>query len=249
MEGMIGQSLGRYKITSLLGEGGMGAVFRAEDATLQRDVAIKVMHHQFASQPNFQERFLQEARTAAKMDHPGIVPVYEVGELDGRHYFTMGFVNGASLANKLKDGPLPPRDAAELTRHVAEAVVFAHQRGVIHRDLKPANIKIGPDEKPKILDFGLAKAFGAEFSRDASAESPTVTRQRTEVGVILGTAAYMSPEQARGAHLDKATDIWSYGCCLCEALTRKPPFSCETLSDTIAAVLKNEPDWSTLPAT
>jgi serine/threonine protein kinase len=230
MKGMIGQSLGRYKITSLLGEGGMGAVFRAEDATLQRDVAIKVMHQQFASQPNFQERFLQEARTAAKMDHPGIVQVFDFGQQGNLLFIVMEFVPGENLRQLLKflkkSGKwIGLEEAVQLVRHVCLAIHYAHQEGVLHRDIKPANImlKSKPSEdlpfQPVMTDLGLAKLL----------EGGIVT----QTGVTMGTPGYMSPEQALGTKTDARSDVYSLGILLYELAAGQLPHPISTLSDAI----------------
>ena len=181
------------------------------------------------------------------MNHPNVATLHGLEESDGVRFLVMELIEGETLAERIANGPLPLIVCLRLFQQIAEGLEAAHEKGIVHRDLKPANIKIAPDDKPKILDFGLAKAFGAELAGSTASESPTMTRQGTETGVILGTAAYMSPEQARGKTLDKRTDIWSFGCCLFEALTGRAVFPGETVSDTIAKILQTEPEWSELP--
>ena len=182
------------------------------------------------------------------MNHPNIATLHGLEESDGVRFLVMELIEGETLAERIANGPLPLIVCLRIFKQIADGLEAAHEKGIVHRDLKPAHIKITPDDKPKILDFGLAKAFGAELAGSTASESPTMTRQGTETGVILGTAAYMSPEQARGKTLDKRTDIWSFGCCLFEALTGRAVFLGETVSDTIAKILQTAPAWSELPA-
>ncbi len=248
-----GARLGPYEILSPLGAGGMGEVYRARDTRLGRDVAIKVLPEEFFEDKERRERFGREAKVLASLNHPGIAAIYSFEEDGGRHLLVMELVEGKDLAQRLITGPLPLEESLSIARQIAEALEAAHEKGVVHRDLKPANVKVTEEGKVKLLDFGLAKAFEGE--RDPSkgsgagvTQSPTLTARATAAGIILGTAAYMSPEQARGKAVDKRTDIWAFGCVLYEMLTGKRAFEGETVSDTLAALLTKEPDWSVLPA-
>jgi eukaryotic-like serine/threonine-protein kinase len=241
-----GDRIGTYEIVAPLGRGGMGEVWRARDANLHRDVAIKTLPEEFRSDGARLARFEREARLLAALNHPGIASIYGLEKRDGTTYLVMELVEGATLAERLAAGALPLDDALAAAAGIATALEAAHGAGIVHRDLKPANVKIRPDGSVKVLDLGLARTF--ETSRDPdSSLSPTITTPATNVGVILGTAAYMSPEQARGRTLDRRTDIFSFGCVLYECLTGKQAFRGETVSDTLAAILKSEPDWSLLP--
>jgi serine/threonine-protein kinase len=247
---MIGKTLGHYQLLDRLGEGGMGVVYRARDTRLGRDVAVKVLPDSFASDPERVARFRQEARLLASLDHPNIAAIHGLEEADGVRFLVMELVPGETLAGRIRRGPLPITEALSLCSQIADALASAHDKGVIHRDLKPANVAVTPEGKIKVLDFGLAKALGVEpgpAAADAS-QSPTLTFRETGRGVILGTAGYMSPEQARGKPLDRRTDVWSFGCVLYEALTGKQAFQGDTLSDTIARILEREPDWVALPS-
>jgi Tol biopolymer transport system component len=239
-----GHMLGRYEIVSLLGAGGMGEVYRARDSRLGRDVAIKVLPDAFVQDPDRLTRFEREARLLASLNHPNIASIHGFEEADGTRFLIMELVPGETLAERLQGGPLPAKDALSLARQIAEALEEAHEKGIVHRDLKPANVKMTAGGKVKVLDFGLAKALGAEPKSSDIAQSPTLTRTGA---AILGTAAYMSPEQARGKAVDKRTDVWAFGCVLYEMLTGRPAFGGETASDVIAAILKHEPDWALLP--
>ncbi len=247
-----GTDLLHYRLVEKIGQGGMGAVWRATDTTLGRDVAIKVLPEAFASDPERLARFEREAKLLASLNHPNIAGIYGLHDAAGARFLAMELVPGEDLAERLKRGPVPAVEAMRIAGQIAEALEAAHEQGVVHRDLKPANVKVTPDGKVKVLDFGLAKAFETAASlssgRDA-AVSPTITSLGTMVGVVLGTAAYMSPEQARGKAVDKRADIWAFGCVLYEMLTGKRPFDGETVSDTLASVLARDPDWSALPAT
>ncbi len=245
---MIGRTLGHYHVVEKIGAGGMGEVYRARDAKLAREVAIKVLPQAFAGDPERLGRFEQEARLLASLNHPNIATIHGLEESEGQRFLVLELVPGKTLAERLAAGPLPLEETLGLCHQIAEALEAAHQKGIIHRDLKPSNIKVTPEGKVKVLDFGLAKAFGPEGAATNLSSSPTATYSGSREGVILGTAAYMSPEQTRGKPLDKRTDIWSFGCVLYEALTGKQPFSGETVSDTLAAILKADPDWSALPA-
>lgn len=244
-----GTRLGQYEVISLIGAGGMGVVYRARDSKLAREVAIKVIQETLGRSEDGLARFEREARLLASLNHPGIAILFGLEEDAGIHFLVMEFVDGNTLAERIAQGSIPVDEALQLFRQVAEALDAAHAKGIIHRDLKPANIKLTPEGKAKVLDFGLAKVFAAELGGSAQTESPTITRGWHHSGVLLGTAGYMSPEQARGNALDQRTDIWSFGCCLYEVLTGFPAFLGDTVSDTIAAILKTAPDWNKLPAT
>ena len=244
---MIGQTVGHYRIEEELGAGGMGTVYRATDSKLGRQVAIKFLPEAFAKDPEWLGRFEREARLLAALNHPNIAAIYGFEEAQGVHYLVLELVSGETLAQRLKRGPLKVPETLGVCRQIAEGLEAAHGKGITHRDLKPANIKITPEGKVKVLDFGLAKAFQAEPSGIDLSQSPTVTGEDASAGKILGTAAYMSPEQARGKLVDKRTDIWAFGCVLYEALTGKKAFGGATVSDSIAAVLEREPDWNALP--
>jgi len=244
-----GQQLLQYRLIEKIGEGGMGVVWRAEDTQLGRDVALKFLTETFAADAERLARFEREAKLLASLNHANIATIHGLAEAEGQRFLVLEFVPGDDLAVRLQSGPLPVAEAVTICRQLTEALDAAHERGILHRDLKPANIKVTPDGGVKVLDFGLAKTWETEtISGDLSA-SPTLTHQMTRAGVILGTAAYMSPEQARGRTTDKRTDIWSFGCILFELLSGRTAFSGETVSDNIAAILKAEPEWSLLPAT
>ena len=239
--------VGSYEILELLGAGGMGEVYRAHDPRLKRDVALKVLPHLFASDPQRMARFEREAQLLASLSHPNIASIYGLEESGSTRAFVMELVAGCTLAERIGRGPLPLGEALAVARQIAEALEYAHERAIVHRDLKPANVKIAPDECAKVLDFGLAKALSEDFPAEDIFTSPTVTAAATRAGIILGTAAYMSPEQARGRSVDRRADIWSFGCVLFEMLTGKPAFMGETVTDTLAAVLTKEPPVEQLP--
>jgi Tol biopolymer transport system component len=243
---LVGQRLGSYEITSLLGSGGMGEVYRARDVTLGRDVAIKILPELFALDAERRARFEREARVLAALNHPHIGAIYGFEQRSGIHALVLELVEGESLANRLRLGPLPIPDALALARQIADALHAAHEKGIIHRDLKPSNILVSRDGGVKVVDFGLAKAALDDPGSDLS-HSPTITAGGTRAGVLLGTAAYMSPEQARGRRIDKRTDVWAFGCVLYELLTGRKAFDGASVSDTLAGVLEREPDWSALP--
>ena len=246
-----GTRLGSYEIVSRLGAGGMGEVYRARDSKLERDVAIKVLHDAFAKDEERLARFEREAKLLARLSHANVATLHGLEESQGRKFLVMELVEGETLAERIAKGPLALEEAIPLFLQIAEGLEAAHEKGIIHRDLKPANIKITLDGNIKILDFGLAKAFASDENvENGSAEmsqSPTLTKG-TAVGAILGTPSYMSPEQARGKAVDRRTDVWAFACCLYESLTGRKAFEGETVSDTLAAVLKNEPEWERLPA-
>jgi serine/threonine protein kinase/Tol biopolymer transport system component len=244
-----GAMLAHYRLVEKIGEGGMGVVYEALDTRLGRKVAVKILPDLFARDPQRLARFEREARLLASLSHPGIAAIYGIEEADSVRFLVLELVAGESLDLRVARGPIPAAEAMAIARAIAEGLEAAHERGVIHRDLKPANIKLTPDGKVKLLDFGLAKALEAETDGAAASGSlsPTMTSDRTVAGVLLGTAAYMSPEQARGRPLDRRTDIWSFGCVLYEMLSGRQAFAGETITDCLARILEREPDWSALP--
>ena len=245
-----GKQLLHYRLIEKIGEGGMGMVWKAVDADLGREVAIKVLPEVFAGDAERLTRFEREARLLASLNHPCIAAVYGLHECDGMRFLAMELVQGEDLSVRLSRGKLPIEDALDVAAQVCEAFAAAHDAGVIHRDLKPANVMLTSDGKVKVLDFGLAKALGGDpaSGSDVSASfSPTMTSAGTQLGMILGTAAYMSPEQARGKPVDRRADIWALGCLLFEMLTGSAAFGGETVTDTLAAVVRAEPDWKSLP--
>ena len=245
----IGQTISHYRITEKLGQGGMGEVFLAHDTSLDRKVALKFLPDIFSGDPERLARFEREAKLLASLNHPNIATIYGLEQADGKRFLAMELVGGETLAQRIGRGPLPVDETLGLFRQIAEGLEAAHEKGIIHRDLKPANIKITPEGKVKILDFGLAKAFQSDAPAMDASKSPTLTDQMTQAGVILGTAAYMAPEQAKGRPVDKRADIWAFGCILFECLTGKKAFEGETITETLAAILKGEPNWQALPAT
>jgi eukaryotic-like serine/threonine-protein kinase len=233
----FGTRLGPYEIVALIGAGGMGEVYRARDPRMGREVAIKV------SAERFSDRFEREVRAVAALNHPNVCQIYDVGP----NYLVMELVEGPTLADRIKEGPLPLEEALPIARQIADALEAAHEKGIIHRDLKPVNIKIKPDGGVKVLDFGLAKIAEAAPAAGSPDESPTVPMGATRVGEIMGTAAYMSPEQAKGKAVNRRSDIWSFGVVLFEMLTGRQMFEGETATDILAAVMRAEPDWTMLP--
>ena len=244
----VGDRLGHYDVTALIGEGGMGQVYQATDTQLGRDVALKILPDAFAADPDRLARFQREAQVLASLNHPGIAAIYGIEKSDDTQALVLELVEGPTLAERIAKGPIPLDEALPIAKQIAEALEAAHEAGVIHRDLKPANIKVRADRTVKLLDFGLAKAMLGDSASSDLSQSPTMTAAATASGVILGTAVYMSPEQTRGQPLDKRTDIWSFGCVLYEMLTGHEAFPGETFSDTIANILDREPDWQALPA-
>ena len=238
--------LGPYEILAEIGSGGMGEVYRARDRKLGREVAVKVLPRTFADHPERVARFEREARVLAALNHPHIAAIYGFEEADGVRALILELVEGPTLADRLRTGAMSSGEALPVAREIAEALEAAHEKGIVHRDLKPANIKLTPDGAVKVLDFGLAKMRDTAIGEDAS-EAATVTAAGTRAGAVLGTAAYMSPEQARGQSVDKRTDLWAFGCVLYEMLTGRAAFLGATVSDTIAAILEREPDWTRLP--
>ena len=241
----IGRHIGVYHLQSLLGRGGMGEVYRAHDTRLGRDVALKLLPPGFTADAERLARFTREARLLASLNHPNIGTIHGFEEAEGMRALVLELVEGDTLADRVARGPLPIPETLAIARQIADALEAAHDKGVVHRDLKPANIKITPDGVIKVLDFGLAKSDPDGASELAN--SPTITVGGTVAGLILGTAAYMSPEQARGRAVDKRTDVWAFGCVLYELLTGRQAFPGETVSDTIGAILNREPDWNELP--
>jgi len=245
---MLGTTLGVYQILEKLGEGGMGVVYRARDTRLGRDVALKVLPAAFANDPQRMARFEREAHVLASLNHANIATLYGVEESGGVRALVMELVEGPTLAERIAAGPLPLEEALPLARQMTDALELAHEKGVTHRDLKPANIKVTPQGAVKLLDFGLAKALDDEPGASGGPHSPTLSLAATRAGMILGTAAYMSPEQARGTPVDQRADIWSFGVVLYEMLVAKQLFGGEMVSDSLAAVITKEPDWEALPA-
>ncbi len=223
-------------------------MYRAADTKLNRDVALKILPEQFASDTQRMGRFQREAEVLASLDHPNIGQIYGIEEAGQTKALVLQLIEGPTLAERIAQGPIPVEDTLKIALQMAEGLEAAHEKGVIHRDLKPANIKITPEGQVKILDFGLAKALEGETPPDSSlSQSPTLTAAATQAGVILGTAAYMSPEQARGEATDKKADVWAFGCVLFEMLTGRVTFSGKTVSDVLAGVLRIDPEWKSLP--
>jgi Tol biopolymer transport system component len=243
----VGTKLGPYEILAAIGAGGMGEVYRAHDAKLGRDVALKVLPEAFARDAERMARFQREAKVLASLNHPNIASIYGLEDSGTTHALVMELVEGPTLADRIKQGPIPIDESLRIAKQICEALEYAHERGIVHRDLKPANVKVTNDDAVKVLDFGLAKAIEGDAASIDIATSPTISRMATLAGVLLGTAAYMSPEQAKSKAVDRRADIWAFGCVLYEMLTGKTAFSGETVSDTLAAVIKEEPDWSQLP--
>ncbi|HYX82041.1 MAG TPA: protein kinase, partial [Gemmatimonadales bacterium] len=241
----IGSRLGPYEIVGSLGAGGMGEVYRARDTRLHREVAIKVLPDLFAADPERLGRFEREAKTLAALNHTHIAQIYGFEQSGDTSALVMELVEGEDLAQRIARGAIPLDEALAIARQIADALEAAHELGIIHRDLKPANIKVRPDGTVKVLDFGLAKAAVPDV---AVANSPTFTAAATQMGMIIGTAAYMAPEQARGKAIDKRADIWAFGCVLYEMLTGHQAFAADTVTDIVAAVVKSDPDWTVLPA-
>ena len=241
----VGTRLGHYDVTALLGEGGMGQVWQATDTQLNRQVALKILPDAFATDPDRLARFTREAQILASLNHPNIAAIYGIEEAEGTRALVLELVEGPTLADRIRQGPIPLDEALPIAKQIAEALEAAHEASVIHRDLKPANIKVREDGTVKVLDFGLAKALDPNPEGDPS-QSPTLTAAATQMGVILGTAAYMSPEQARGRPVDKRTDIWAFGAVLFEMLTGTKPFPGDDISQTLARVIDREPDWDAL---
>ena len=242
-----GTRLGSYEVLAQIGAGGMGEVYQAHDSKLGRDVAIKVLPSAFANDPDRLSRFQREAKILASLNHPNIATIHGLEQSGGTNYLVMELVSGETLADRVKSSPVPVEEALKIVGQIAEALEAAHEKNIIHRDLKPANVKVTPEGKVKVLDFGLSKAFEADAANEDMNNSPTLSMAATMQGVILGTAGYMSPEQARGKPTDKRTDIWAFGCVLYELLSGKQTFHGETVTDITAKILTGEPDWQALP--
>ncbi len=243
-----GTRLGPYEVLSALGAGGMGEVYRARDTKLNRHVAIKILLPSVVGDPERLARFSREAQLLASLNHPNIGAIYGLEDADGVRALVMELVDGPTLADRIAGGPMPLDEALPIARQIADALEAAHEQGIIHRDLKPANIKIRDDGTVKVLDFGLAKALDPIGSASSASLSPTLSIHATQAGIILGTAAYMSPEQAKGRATDKRTDVWAFGCVLYEMLAARRAFDGEDVTEIIASVVKSEPDWARLPA-
>jgi hypothetical protein len=255
-----GTRFGSYEVSARIGVGGMGEVHRARDIKLNRDVALKVLPDSFSSDPDRLARFQREAHVLASLNHPNIAAIYGVEDVAGARALVMELVEGPTLAERIAEGPIPIDESIAIAAQITEALGAAHDQGVVHRDLKPANIKVTPDGAVKVLDFGLAKATGpaeaGHYASDGSVRlqadlsaSPTITTPAmTQMGMLLGTAAYMSPEQAKGRPADKRSDVWAFGCVLYEMLSGTRAFAEEDISETLAAILKTEPDWTRIPS-
>ena len=244
-----GQRIGPYQLASRIGAGGMGEVYQARDTTLNRQVAIKVLLPAVASDPDRLARFRREARVLASLNHPHIAQIHGFEDAEGAHALVMELVEGPTLADRIASGAIPINEALAIASQIADALEAAHEQGIIHRDLKPANIKVREDGTVKVLDFGLAKGLDVASSAGGDVmQSPTLSAHATEVGLILGTAAYMSPEQARGKAVDRRADLWAFGCVLYEMLTRQRAFGGDNPTDVLAAVVTTEPEWTRLPA-
>ena len=244
-----GTRLGPYEILADLGAGGMGEVYRATDTNLKRQVAIKVLPAAFAADAERLARFQREAEVLAALNHPNIAHIHGLERSDGTLALVMELVEGPTLADRIAHGAIPLADALTIATQIAEALEAAHEQGIIHRDLKPANIKVRADGTVKVLDFGLAKAMDPAGASNANAmNSPTISMHATQAGIILGTAAYMSPEQARGKAVDKRADIWAFGCVLFEMLSGRQLYAGDTITDVLAGIVSREPDWSLLSA-
>jgi eukaryotic-like serine/threonine-protein kinase len=242
-----GTRLGPYEILGAIGAGGMGEVYRARDAKLGRDVALKVLPEAFARDADRMARFQREAKVLASLNHPNIASIYGLEDSGATHALVMELVEGPTLADRIRRGAIPVDEALPIAKQICEALEYAHERGIVHRDLKPANVKVTNDDAVKILDFGLAKAIEGDASSIDISTSPTISHMVTQAGVLLGTAAYMSPEQAKGRPVDRRADIWAFGCVLYEMLTAKMAFGGETVTDILAAIVRAEPDWTLLP--
>ena len=245
-------TLGPYQVTAKIGEGGMGEVWQARDTKLDRDVALKVLPEAFTTDPDRLARFEREAKVLASLNHPNIGSIYGLEEAEGGKFraLVLELVEGPTLADRIKQGPIPLDEALPIAKQIADALEAAHEQGVIHRDLKPANVKVKDDGTVKVLDFGLAKALQPDPASAAAANSQTIslTAAATQMGMVIGTAAYMSPEQAKGKIADKRADVWAFGVVLYEMLTGGKAFAGETVSETLADVMKSEPRWDALPA-
>ena len=245
----VGSRLGPYEVGALIGEGGMGQVYRACDTKLDRDVALKVLPEAFTSDPDRLARFEREAKVLASLNHPNLGSIYGLEEAEGTKALVLELVEGPTLADRIKQGPIPIDEALPIAKQIAEALEAAHEQSVIHRDLKPANVKVKDDGTVKVLDFGLAKAFQPDANHPNVSASPTIslTAAATQMGMVIGTAAYMAPEQAKGKPIDKRADVWAFGVVLYEMPTGTRPFAGADVSETLARVIDREPDWDLLP--
>jgi serine/threonine protein kinase len=244
----IGQRIGPYEIVAMLGQGGMGQVYRARDRKLDRDIALKVLPEGFAADADRLMRFTREAKTLASLNHPHIAHVYDAGREGSTAYIAMEFVDGEDLSERIARGAVPLSEALPVARQMADALAAAHDAGIVHRDLKPANIKVRDDGTVKVLDFGLAKGTAGDASSSGDSAATMTSPAMTAMGVILGTASYMSPEQAKGKPLDRRADVWAFGVVFYEMLTGTFLFGREDVTDTLAAVLTYEPDLTKLPS-
>src|SRR5215470_9495670 len=242
----IGTQLGSHEITALLGKGGMGEVYRARDTKLKREVAIKFLPEEFLRDDDRTIRFQREAEVLASLNHPNIGAIYDLEDVNGSRFLVLELVEGETLAERIARAPIPFEEALEIAKQICDALEAAHERGIIHRDLKPANVKITPDGKVKILDFGLAKPIENAPANTTLSNSPTLL-SGTMGGMILGTAGYMSPEQAKGHAADQRSDIFALGCVLYEMLTGRQAFHGDDVSEVLASVLKSEPDLNLVP--
>ena len=246
----VGAHVGPYEILAAIGAGGMGEVYRARDTKLNRDVALKVLPEAFTADPDRRARFTREAQVLASLNHPNIAHIHGFEDAGPTSALVMELVDGPTLAELIQERRgLPLDEVLPIARQIAEALETAHERGIVHRDLKPANVKMRDDGTVKVLDFGLAKALSPESAASSvdAMNSPTLTAQATQLGIILGTAAYMAPEQAKGKHVDRRADIWAFGVVLYELLTGQRAYEAEDVSDTLAAVLTRDLDWKALP--
>src|SRR5439155_4806924 len=244
----IGTRLGSYEITDLLGKGGMGEVYRATDTKLCRSVALKILPQQFAADQDRMSRFQREAQVLTQLNHPNIATIHGLEQSESMQSLVMELVDGPTLADRIAQGPIPLDEALPIAQQIAEALEYAHARGIVHRDLKPANIKLTADGKVKVLDFGLAKAMTGDSAPAELSNSPTMSLAATAAGLILGTAGYMAPEQAKGKVVDHRADIWSFGIIVFEMLTGQMVFPGENAAESMAHVIAREPDWNTLPS-
>src|SRR5262245_35030231 len=242
----VGQQLGSYEITALLGKGGMGEVYRARDLKLKREVAIKILPEEFSSDADRVTRFQREAEVLASLIHPNIAGIYDVQEALGTRFLILELVEGETLADRIARGPIPMDEALAIAVQICEALEAAHEKGIIHRDLKPANVKLTPDGKVKVLDFGLAKVMEGTAANPDLSSSPTLVTG-SMAGMIFGTPAYMSPEQARAQRVDARTDIWAFGCIIYELLSARSAFESATATDTLTKIIAGQPDWNALP--
>ena len=244
---MIGQTLGHYQVTGKLGAGGMGVVYRTHDTRLGRDVALKMLPETFLHDSERLARFEREAHVLASLNHPNIATIYGLEESGSGRALVMELVEGGTLAERIGSGPVPLEESLAIARQIAEAIEFAHERGIVHRDLKPANVKLTHDNTVKVLDFGLAKAFSEDRLSSDAENSPTITQAATRAGVVLGTAAYMAPEQAKGKPVDRRADIWAFGIVFMEMMTGRQTYSGETAAETLAFVMTRDPALDRLP--